>query len=241
MCFMRRCEVPLAAHAREDPRQVPADRDRVHVAQLDPRLLEAELGGSGGVRARRVLHPGEPLLLGHRPDLAVAVDEAGGPVVPADWRPVQAEHPQPDRLLSLGGTPPAGANLPAFEGRLGPRLALQSTRMESRPAEAEERYPEAKSAAEQWQRVVLNRAVDEHIAGLGPERLRAAEISGENHAGKGWLSHESLDYPEFDVCAPVERPGASSTSLSASRSSSTWSTPSRALATWGSSAVPAAT
>jgi SAM-dependent methyltransferase len=64
-------------------------------------------------------------------------------------------------------------------------------------------FPEAGSAAEHWQRKVMNDAVDRHIAELGPERLTAAEISGDNHAAKPWLSHVSLDFPEFDLCAPL--------------------------------------
>lgn len=64
-------------------------------------------------------------------------------------------------------------------------------------------YPEAASGAEQWQRVTLNRAVDRHIASLGPSGLSAAEISGDARAGLGWRSFTSLNYPEFDLCAPL--------------------------------------
>ena len=62
--------------------------------------------------------------------------------------------------------------------------------------------PEARSGPEQWQRRKLNEAVDRHIEALGPERLRAAEISGADRASKPWKSHESLDFPEFDLCDP---------------------------------------
>jgi SAM-dependent methyltransferase len=34
--------------------------------------------------------------------------------------------------------------------------------------------------------------------------LRAAEISGSAHALRPWRSYVSLDYPEFDLCAPLE-------------------------------------
>jgi SAM-dependent methyltransferase len=64
-------------------------------------------------------------------------------------------------------------------------------------------YPEATSPDDQWQRVVLNRAVDAHIASLGPTSLSAAEISGESHAGKPWSEYTSLNYPDFDLCAPI--------------------------------------
>ena len=63
--------------------------------------------------------------------------------------------------------------------------------------------PEAASGREQWQRVPLIKAVDRHLAALGPEGLDAAEISGADHAAKPWKSFASLDYPAFDLCAPL--------------------------------------
>lgn len=68
-------------------------------------------------------------------------------------------------------------------------------------------WPEAGSGAEQWQRVTLNRAVDQHLYALGPEQLSAAEISGDGHASKPWKRYVSLNYPEFDVCAPLTDQG----------------------------------
>ena len=68
-------------------------------------------------------------------------------------------------------------------------------------------FPEASSATDQWQRVVMNKAIDAHIASLGPSTLDAAEISGDTHAGKPWRGYTSLNYPDFDLCAPtVDRP-----------------------------------
>jgi SAM-dependent methyltransferase len=64
-------------------------------------------------------------------------------------------------------------------------------------------FPEATTATEQWQRVVMNRAVDAYIATLDPARCSAAEISGDTHAGKPWKEHHSLNYPDFDLCAPL--------------------------------------
>ena len=60
--------------------------------------------------------------------------------------------------------------------------------------------PEARSGREQWRRPLIE-AVDRHISRLGPAERTAAEISGHDHAGKGWRSFESLNYPEFDLCA----------------------------------------
>lgn len=54
---------------------------------------------------------------------------------------------------------------------------------------------------------MLNQAVDEQIASLGPERLSAAEISGDFHAHRPWRSYTSLDHPEFDLCAPLAGQG----------------------------------
>lgn len=64
--------------------------------------------------------------------------------------------------------------------------------------------PEASSGADQWQRAVLNRSVGAYLDRLGPSKLRAAEISGAAHAGRPWLSFTSLDYPQFDLCAPLD-------------------------------------
>ena len=50
----------------------------------------------------------------------------------------------------------------------------------------------------------MYQAVNAHIAALDPPRLSAAEISGENHAGKPWKEHSNLAYPEFDLCAPLQ-------------------------------------
>jgi SAM-dependent methyltransferase len=60
----------------------------------------------------------------------------------------------------------------------------------------------ATSGADQYQRVVLDRAVGAHLDALGPERLTCAEISGDGQRHRGWASFEALDYPAFDLCAP---------------------------------------
>jgi SAM-dependent methyltransferase len=62
--------------------------------------------------------------------------------------------------------------------------------------------PHSASAAEHWQRRVLNRSVDAYLERLGPSERSAAEISGASHAGMPWRSFVSLDYPAFDLCAP---------------------------------------
>jgi len=67
-------------------------------------------------------------------------------------------------------------------------------------------FPEAVPTSEHWQRLVLNDAVNEHIASLDPPRRTAAEISGDTHARKPWRAYSNLAYPAFDLCAPVERP-----------------------------------
>jgi SAM-dependent methyltransferase len=48
----------------------------------------------------------------------------------------------------------------------------------------------------------MNRDIAERIAAIGPSRLSAIEVSGQEHANDGWASYESRDYPEFDLCNP---------------------------------------
>jgi SAM-dependent methyltransferase len=69
------------------------------------------------------------------------------------------------------------------------------------------RLPESTSPLEQWQRMHLNGAVDSYLESLCPSNHRAAEISGDSHAGRGWREYASLMYPDFDICAPVAEPG----------------------------------
>jgi len=64
-------------------------------------------------------------------------------------------------------------------------------------------YPTSTSATDQWQRVVMNRAVDAHLRSLDPSKLSAVEISGSGRADIPWKSFSSLNYPEFDLCAPL--------------------------------------
>jgi SAM-dependent methyltransferase len=66
------------------------------------------------------------------------------------------------------------------------------------------RLPDSQAPAEHWQRIVLNAAVDRFLGSLGPPSgLTAAEISGSAQAGRPWRSYAVLNYPEFDVCAPL--------------------------------------
>lgn len=50
----------------------------------------------------------------------------------------------------------------------------------------------------------MNKRVGELIERSSPGQLDAIEISGLNHAQRGWRSYESLDYPRFDICKPIE-------------------------------------
>jgi SAM-dependent methyltransferase len=83
------------------------------------------------------------------------------------------------------------------------RLARQARAARSRLLIAE-----AKSGRDQWQRTVLNRSVDQYLCALQPPTLTAAEISGNAHAGKRWRSYVSLNYPQFDLCAPLGDQGS---------------------------------
>jgi SAM-dependent methyltransferase len=68
--------------------------------------------------------------------------------------------------------------------------------------------PEAATGAEQWQRVVLNRAVDRQLESLDPPARTAVEISGDAHADRGWKAYTSLKHPEFDLCAELRDRGS---------------------------------
>lgn len=72
-----------------------------------------------------------------------------------------------------------------------------------RAADDERLFPEATSAGDQWQRVVMNEAIAAHIDSLDPPSCRAAEISGQFHARVPWREHTSLNYPDFDLCGEV--------------------------------------
>jgi SAM-dependent methyltransferase len=64
-------------------------------------------------------------------------------------------------------------------------------------------FPGAEAPADHWQRIVLNETVNRYIASLDPSTRTAAEISGNTHADKPWKSYCTLDYPRFDLCAPL--------------------------------------
>ncbi len=53
----------------------------------------------------------------------------------------------------------------------------------------------------------MDRAIDAHIASLVPATRSAAEISGDSHADERWKQYTSLNYPEFDLCAPLDDRG----------------------------------
>jgi SAM-dependent methyltransferase len=69
------------------------------------------------------------------------------------------------------------------------------------------RFPEAESGSDQWQRTRLNESVDRYLTALGPQALRAVEISGGAHAHRPWAAYVRLDYPDFDLCAPLAGQG----------------------------------
>jgi hypothetical protein len=64
-------------------------------------------------------------------------------------------------------------------------------------------FPESSVPSEHWQRIVLNQTINAHIASLDPPSRTAAEISGDTHADKPWKSYTKLEYPDFDICAPL--------------------------------------
>jgi SAM-dependent methyltransferase len=65
------------------------------------------------------------------------------------------------------------------------------------------RGPASADPREHWQRIVLNRAVVAYLQTLPPSSCSAAEISGHSHAQLPWRQYTALDYPAFDLCAPL--------------------------------------
>jgi len=63
--------------------------------------------------------------------------------------------------------------------------------------------PQADSSREHWQRIALNQAITRHIEALNPVTKTAVEISGHAQARHPWKAFISLNYPEFDLCAPL--------------------------------------
>lgn len=64
-------------------------------------------------------------------------------------------------------------------------------------------FPGGGATEDHWTRVVVGEAIDGAIAALDPPSRSAAEISGGTHSGRPWRSYESLNYPDFDLCAPL--------------------------------------
>jgi len=54
-----------------------------------------------------------------------------------------------------------------------------------------------------WTRKVMNQDVDHFIKTLSCEDHDTAEISGRHYSRLNWRKYQSLQYPEFDVCADI--------------------------------------
>lgn len=52
-----------------------------------------------------------------------------------------------------------------------------------------------------WSRVVMRREIDALIRRLGPARLDALEISGDDARRFSFRSYRTVSYPDYDVCA----------------------------------------
>lgn len=58
------------------------------------------------------------------------------------------------------------------------------------------------SGSPQWLREVMTADTRRVFSELRPEELDAVEFSGESWQALPWRSHATLEYPEFDLCAP---------------------------------------
>lgn len=91
---------------------------------------------------------------------------------------------------------------PAHRLRSLPSVALRPLKRVTHKVD-ELVFPDATSGSDQWQRTVMNRDIGRHLQQLRPRRLDAIEISGDAQKHRAWKSFRSLNYPEFDLCAPV--------------------------------------
>ena len=65
-------------------------------------------------------------------------------------------------------------------------------------------FPPARDASDHWQRIAMNDVVADWIGALDPPTRSAAEISGDLREDYGWKSYAALNYPDLDLCAPLE-------------------------------------
>lgn len=109
--------------------------------------------------------------------------------------------PSPEHdLAPVGSVRPVSSRQSLF-GRHVPRLTRVARQLIAKGDNIV--FPEAPTAAEHWQRVVMYEAANQYIAALGPGDCTAAEISGDTYATGTWKEYTTLKYPEFDLCAPL--------------------------------------
>src|SRR5215212_791330 len=69
--------------------------------------------------------------------------------------------------------------------------------------EARYRMRAARKSRDQWLRAAMYKDLERELRALAPERLDAVEISGSQWAHLSWRSHKTFDFPEFDLCDPL--------------------------------------
>ena len=62
--------------------------------------------------------------------------------------------------------------------------------------------PSVAGGSDQWLRLVMNDEVGQALEALAPGS-EAIEISGTDHAGRGWARYDTIAWPEHDICAPT--------------------------------------
>ncbi len=53
----------------------------------------------------------------------------------------------------------------------------------------------------------MNQSIGAFLDSLEVDQLEAAEISGGAHSDRRWRSYQRLDFPNFDLCEPLEAEG----------------------------------
>jgi SAM-dependent methyltransferase len=65
-------------------------------------------------------------------------------------------------------------------------------------------FPDTPVPGDHLTRSVMNRAIGSYLDLLEPPALTAVEISGSAQRSRSWKTFETLDFPDFDLCAPLK-------------------------------------
>lgn len=121
-----------------------------------------------------------------------------GPAVDALYPEDTVEAEPPDRC-------PAARGHQRYHRELWARMAFLVKR--TLPAGAVDLIRQARhqSSHGQWLRAAMYADLERELKALCPQRLDVVEVSGEQWASLPWRSHQTLTFPEFDLCEPPDQ------------------------------------